>query len=103
MHISRINLWHFYSIGAEGESWSVRQMVDEDDDGTTVIYKTITGPAESSAGHITRQEFASWAKYEVELVDNEWRRVERQTSSVSFRFVNEAKSLPFCVLIYSSQ
>ena len=66
----------------------MRQMVDEDDDGTTVIYKTISGPAESSAGHITRQEFASWAKYEVELVDNEWRRVERQTSSVSFRFVN---------------
>ena len=77
MHISRIKLWHFYSNGAEGESWSVRQMVDEDDDGTTVIYKTVAGPAERSAGHITRQEFANWAKYEVELVDNEWRRVER--------------------------
>ena len=77
MHISRIKLWHFYSNGAEGENWSVRQLVDEDDDGTTVIYKTIAGPAERSAGHITRQQFASWAKYEVEFVDKEWHRVER--------------------------
>ena len=77
MHISRIKLWHFYSNGAEGENWSVRQLVDEDDDGTTVIYKTIAGPAERSAGHITRQQFANWAKYEVEFVDKEWHRVER--------------------------
>ena len=77
MHISRIKLWHFYSNGAQGENWSVRQLVDEDDDGKTVIFKTIAGPVVRSSGHVTRQEFANWAKYEVELVDKEWLRVQR--------------------------
>jgi hypothetical protein len=55
----------------------VRQLVDEDDDGKAVIYKTIVGPGIRSTGHVTRTDFASWAKYEVELVDGEWQRVER--------------------------
>lgn len=77
MHISRIKLWHFYSNGAQGENWSVRQLVDEDDDGNTVIYKTIAGHDLRSTGHVTRQGFAGWAKYEVEFVDEEWQRVQR--------------------------
>lgn len=77
LHISRIKLWHFYSNGAQGNNWSVRQLVDEDDDGKAVIYKTIVGPGIRSTGHVTRTDFASWAKYEVELVDEEWQRVER--------------------------
>ena len=77
MHISRIKLWHFYSNGAQDENWSIRQLVDEDDDGNTVIYKTIAGHDLRSTGHVTRQEFAGWAKCEVEFVDEEWQRVQR--------------------------
>lgn len=77
LHISHIRLWHFYSNGEQGENWSVRQLVDEDDDGATVIYKTIAGPGLRSTGHVTRQEFAGWAKYEVEQVDGQWQRVNR--------------------------
>ncbi len=75
LHISQIKLWHFYSNGASGEDWTVRQLVDEDDDGTNVIYKTMVGPGVRSTGHVTRKEFADWADYEVEQVDGAWRRV----------------------------
>lgn len=77
LHISHIKLWHYYSNGAQGQNWAVRQLVDEDDDGKTVIYKTIAGPGMRSTGHVTRQDFANWAKYEVEFVDEEWQRVKR--------------------------
>ena len=77
LHQSLIKLWHFYSNGADDDRRIVRQLVDEDDDGSTIIYKTVAGPGLRSTGHITRQEFANWAKYEVELVDGEWQRVIR--------------------------
>ena len=77
IHVSLIKLRHYYSNGAAGESWSVRQLVDEDDDGKTVIYKTIVGPDVRSTGHVTRREFANWASYEVEPDDGDWKRVER--------------------------
>jgi len=75
LHISQIRLWHYYSDGAAGEDWTIRQLVDEDDDGENIIYKTIVGPGVRSSGHLTRKEFASWAEYEVELVDGKWQRV----------------------------
>lgn len=77
IHISLIKLHHYYSDGAVGEKRSVRQLVDEDDDGKAVIYKTIAGPNLRSTGHVTRQKFASWASYEVEPDGNGWKRVER--------------------------
>jgi CBS domain-containing membrane protein len=77
LHQSLIKLWHFYSNGADDDKRIVRQLVDEDDDGSTIIYKTVAGPGLRSTGHITRQEFANWAKYEVELVDGQWQRVIR--------------------------
>ena len=77
LHISRIQLWHYYANDAQGESRSVRQLVDEDDDGKTVIYKIVDGPDVRSTGHITRQEFANWASYEVEPDEGSWKRVER--------------------------
>ena len=77
LHISQIRLWHYYSDGAAGDDWTIRQLVDEDDDGNNIIYKTIVGPAVRSSGHVTRKEFAAWAEYEVELVDEKWQRIER--------------------------
>ena len=77
LHQSLIKLWHFFSNGADDDKRIVRQLVDEDDDGSTIIYKTVAGPGLRSTGHITRQEFANWAKYEVELVDGQWQRVVR--------------------------
>jgi len=77
LHISQIRLWHYYSDGAAGDDWTIRQLVDEDDDGNNIIYKTIVGPGVRSSGHVTRKEFAAWAEYEVELADGKWQRVER--------------------------
>ncbi len=77
IHESLIKLWHFYSNGADGEEKVIRQIVDEDDDGANVIYKTVYGPRLRESGHVTRKEFANWAKYEVEHSDSEWKRVER--------------------------
>jgi len=77
IHVSLIKLHHYYSDGAVGDNWTVRQLVDEDDDGKTVIFKTIVGPDVRSTGHVTRQEFASWASYEVEPDNGGWKRVER--------------------------
>lgn len=75
LHISQIIYRHYYSNGAKGDDWTIRQLVDEDDDGTNMIYKTIVGPDVRSTGHVTRKEFAEWAEYEVEQVDGEWQRV----------------------------
>jgi CBS-domain-containing membrane protein len=75
LHISQIHHWHYYSDGVSGEDWTIRQLVDEDDDGKNIIYKTIVGPGIRSTGHVTRKEFAAWAAYEVELVDGKWQRV----------------------------
>lgn len=75
LHISQIKLRHYYSDGKTGKDWTIRQLVDEDDDGKNIIYKTIVGPGVRSTGHVSREEFADWAEYEVELVNGEWLRV----------------------------
>ena len=77
IHLSLIKLHHFYSDDEKGENRTVRQLVDEDDDGKTVIYKTISGPDVRSTGHVTRESFARWASYEVEPDEDGWKRVER--------------------------
>lgn len=63
-----------YSNGAAGESWAVRQIIDESDEPDmakrTVIYKNIAGPDKPRTGVLTRAEFAKWARYEI------WREME---------------------------
>jgi CBS-domain-containing membrane protein len=72
-------LGHYYSNGAYGDLWSVRQIVDWADDSHSLerklIYKVVAGAGRRSSGIATVAEFARWAKYEVFRDEENWRRV----------------------------
>jgi len=80
---SEIKLWHYYSNGEEGDSWSIRRIVDEStagaDDTDTVIYKVMDGHGYRSTAYLPRGVFAQWARYEVEHKDGQWQRVTPDT------------------------
>ncbi|MFP4611156.1 MAG: HPP family protein [Thiohalophilus sp.] len=65
-----IKLNHYYSNGLYGGLWQVRQIIDESPHENPardkVIYKIIEGHNRYSTGISTREEFAFWARYEVE-------------------------------------
>ncbi|MBL6999941.1 MAG: HPP family protein [Gammaproteobacteria bacterium] len=69
----------YYSNGQFGETWSVRQVVDESKGENStediVIYKVIAGHQQRSSGYMPRDEFARWAKYQVILDQKNWQRV----------------------------
>ncbi len=71
---------HYYSNGEYGDLWSVRQIVDwadTDEKGEVkLIYKNIAGANRRSSGVMTKNEFSRWAKHEVVLHDENWRRVD---------------------------
>ena len=76
-----IRLGAYYSNGRFGEQWAVRQVIDEsgnraDPELDIVIFKTVAGQGRRSTGMVTRQAFASWARYEVFLNENAWQRIE---------------------------
>ncbi len=79
-----LKLGDFYSNGEYGTDWSVRQIIDESrgdsPDKDLVIYKTIAGEGLRKTGFATRREFAQWAKHAVYRDDENWRRVETDTS-----------------------
>ena len=69
----------FYSNGAFGADWSVRQVVDaadSDAEDALVIYKVVAGAGRRTTGTTTRGEFARWARYEVIRNENSWQRVD---------------------------
>ena len=69
----------FYSNGAYGRTWGVRQVAEiatDAESGEQVIhFKGIAGTFRRKKGHCSPAEFARWAKYEVALVENDWKRV----------------------------
>ena len=69
----------FYSNGAYGRTWGVRQLSSirvEPDSGETVCeFKGVAGMCRRKKGHCSPDEFARWAKYQVELLENDWKRV----------------------------
>jgi CBS domain-containing membrane protein len=71
---------HYYSNGEHGKLWSVRQIVDWAEDKHSgedkLIYKIIAGENRRSSGVMTKNEFARWAKHEVERDEGNWRRIE---------------------------
>lgn len=71
-----------YSNGRFGPDWAVRCIVDESDDPQQdlVIYRGVAGADRRSSGMMSRDEFARWARHEVERDENTWRRVARQDS-----------------------
>ena len=76
---SELQLGHYYSNGKFGDEWSVRQIVDwqnDDDVSSSLIYKTIAGEGRRTSGVTTLSEFARWVKYEVYRDEENWRRVD---------------------------
>ncbi|MHB1214699.1 MAG: hypothetical protein ACYCY9_06890 [Thiobacillus sp.] len=69
----------FYSNGAYGRTWGVRQLAEIATDAETgemvVHFKGIAGTCRRKQGHCSPAEFARWAKYQVALLENDWKRV----------------------------
>ncbi len=73
-----IKLGHYYSNGAYGREWSVRQVVDmpeQSDAEVKLIYKVIAGKERRESGVCTREEFARWVRHEVYRNETTWQRV----------------------------
>lgn len=69
----------FYSNGGYGRAWGVRQIVSVAEDpasGTTTLnYRGVAGTCRRKRGECVLADFMRWARYEVELHENEWKRV----------------------------
>ncbi|MEW5786319.1 MAG: hypothetical protein AB1899_00555 [Pseudomonadota bacterium] len=70
---------HFYSNGAYGRSWGVRQVVafslDDESGEETVTFRGMAGTCRRKQGSCTLDEFRRWARYQVALNENSWQRV----------------------------
>lgn len=68
-----------YSNGSYGRTWGVRQIlefsIDDESGEDTVSFKGLAGTCRRKTGICTLDEFARWAKYEVQLNENSWHRV----------------------------
>ncbi|MEW6591339.1 MAG: hypothetical protein AB1418_09915 [Pseudomonadota bacterium] len=79
MTLDELKLGYFYSNGAYGRTWGVRQLAQiatDDATGETVFhFKGVAGMCRRKKGQCSPVEFARWAKYQVTLVENDWKRV----------------------------
>ena len=79
MTINELKVGFFYSNGAYGRTWGVRQLAQiaaDDATGETVFhFKGVAGTCRRKKGQCSPAEFARWAKYQVTLVENDWKRV----------------------------
>jgi hypothetical protein len=75
---------HYYSNGAYGRTWGVRLVMgvgpDPDTGEDAVQFKGVAGASRRQTGSMTVDEFLRWAKYEVRLVENDWKRVDGSAS-----------------------
>jgi CBS domain-containing membrane protein len=78
--VGRILPGHFYSNGDDGNEWSVRQIVDAPEQNSPnrnmVVYKVVAGHGLNGTGMVTRNEFARWARYELERDNDNWKRID---------------------------
>lgn len=69
----------YYSNGAYGRSWGVRQALEfgmDPECGEEMIrFRGMAGTCRRKAGECTLDEFRSWARYEVALNENSWQWV----------------------------
>lgn len=76
----RLAVGRYYSNGAFGSDWEVRQIVDSgpqaDPDQDQVIWRAITGPRRNTTGVSSRGAFGRWAAYEVARSESTWHRVD---------------------------
>jgi len=72
-----IRLHAYYSNGAYGRSWGVRQIVRvENGSADTVLhFRGAAGTCRRKQGQCSLSEFLQWARYEVMLNENSWQRV----------------------------
>jgi len=74
---------HYYSNGAYGRTWGVRMVMaiqpDPDTGEDMVHFKGVAGSSRRQTGSMLLDEFQRWAKYEVRLVENDWKRVDEPT------------------------
>lgn len=79
MTIEELKTGLFYSNGAYGRTWGVRQLagirIDVESGETVYEFKGVAGMCRRKKGHCSPAEFARWAKYQVALLENDWRRV----------------------------
>lgn len=79
MTLEKLKPGFFYSNGAYGRTWGVRQLsrihVDADSGETVFEFKGVAGMCRRRKGRCSPTEFARWAKYQVALVENDWKRV----------------------------
>lgn len=79
MSLDELKIGYFYSNGAYGRTWGVRQLAEIATDAKTgeavVRFRGIAGTCRRKKGHCSPAEFARWAKYQVALVENDWKRV----------------------------
>ena len=79
MTLEKLKPGLFYSNGAYGRTWGVRQLsairIDEDSGETLYEFKGVAGTCRRKKGHCGPAEFARWAKYQVVLLENDWKRV----------------------------
>ncbi|MFN3752335.1 MAG: hypothetical protein ACK4SR_13335 [Thiobacillus sp.] len=79
MTIDELKLGCFYSNGAYGRTWGVRQLAERSTDAATgetvFLFKGVAGTCRRKKGHCSPAEFARWARYQVTLVENDWKRV----------------------------
>ena len=79
MTLSELKPGFFYSNGAYGRTWGVRQLagshVDVNSGETVYEFKGVAGICRRKKGHCSPAEFARWAKYQVALLENDWKRV----------------------------
>ena len=79
MNIVELKTGLFYSNGAYGRTWGVRQLagirIDVESGETVYEFKGVAGMCRRKKGHCSPAEFSRWAKYQVVLLENDWRRV----------------------------
>lgn len=79
MSLDELKAGQFYSNGAYGRTWGVRQVSEISTDALTgesvVHFRGIAGTCRRKKGHCSPLEFARWAKYRVALQENDWKRV----------------------------
>jgi CBS-domain-containing membrane protein len=78
--VERVTPGSYFSNGAFGADWSVRQVVDEstsdDPERDMVVFKVVAGKGLRSSGMVTRTEFAQWARHQLLRDDENWKRVD---------------------------
>ena len=84
MTLEKLKPGFFYSNGAYGRIWGVRQIaairIDEESGETVYEFKGVAGTCRRKEGHCSPAEFARWAKYQVVLLENDWKRVIENAS-----------------------